>query len=410
MDKKQQCRHWFITIWFDHDLTVDAIREKLRPYDAYAGQLEKCPTTGKLHYHIIVEHSSPIKFETMLNKFPSSDIQPVRKKEAALMYVGKDETAYPAHDPVRFSKGKFTFATTAWQRAKLKFDDLHQAVIGGNTVDDLILKHPEAAWHINKLREVEQTMLKRKWLNTTRDLTVSYISGVSGAGKTHSVYEKHGFADTYVVDDYENPFDNYNGEKVVVFDEFHSDIEFGYLLKLLDKWPVALSARYKHKFAAFTEVYILSNERFENQYPEIQREKPASWEALKRRIHEVKHLEIKYEPETVPTPKEDEANTEQLPVMDEAEELMPAGRSDENASALGEVIAPQQSIAHKMQKGSSSAAHGSGLSTRKAYQQRSQFGRGLVEVPAPSPTDYRGQPNSGTSAKQQPLTRIKAKR
>jgi len=295
----QKNRRWILTLWAK-DISQEQIETALQTYNAYAGQLEQCPTTGKLHYHVLVEHANAIRFSTLAKKFPGGHYEIARGTDAALAYVTKTETAYPAENPARFRKGKFTFEQkTAAERSR-KFADLYAAVKAGNNVDTLVLQYPEAAWHVNKLRTIEQAVLTDKWAKTTREVTVTYIHGVTGSGKTHSVYAKHGFADTYIVDDYKHPFDNYNGQPVVVFDEFHSDIEFGYLLKLLDKWPVTLNARYNNKWAAYTHVYIISNEPLDAQYPDIRSTKPKTWAALKRRITHIQHFATTYQPTTQP--------------------------------------------------------------------------------------------------------------
>jgi len=50
-----KARLWFLTLWEDR-VTVKEIEENLKLYDAYLGQMEKCPDTGRLHYHVLVEN------------------------------------------------------------------------------------------------------------------------------------------------------------------------------------------------------------------------------------------------------------------------------------------------------------------------------------------------------------------
>jgi len=293
LTKDTRARIWFLTIWKERH-NQEYIEQKLNGYDVYRGQLEMCPTTGRLHYHVLVEHHNAIRFSTLLNKFPGSDIEKAYSANGALYYVGKDETAYPADEPVRFGKGIFSFENDEAPKEQTKFADLYYAVMAGNSVDSLILGSYQAAWHSNKLKAAEEAIRREKWGKTTRNVKVSYIWGVSGAGKTHSIYEKHGFEEVYVVNDYAHPFDSYNGEDVVVLDEFHSQIDFPYLLQLTDKYPLRLKARYNNKQAAYTKIYLISNEPLEKQYSEIQRKKPETWKALKRRINEVVHMATPY--------------------------------------------------------------------------------------------------------------------
>ena len=293
-------RRWLITLSAEQ-YSVEQIKFQLDKYTTYAGQQEKGSKTGYVHYHVFIEHRNPIAFLTLKKKFPTAHIEEVTDPQATLNYVTKERTAYPTANPVRFQKGTFKFRVKEAKEVAIKanFNDLYGMVKAGNSLEHLILELPQAAWHERKLEAVEAAVLADKFSKKERDVTVTYIWGVTGAGKTHSIYAKHGFEDVYVVDDYIHPFDNYSGQPVVVFDEFHSSISnFGYLLKLTDKWPVKLPARYHNKWAGFNHVYFISNEPLDSQYPAIQETKPATWNALLRRIgNNIIYMGTPYSPE-----------------------------------------------------------------------------------------------------------------
>lgn len=111
--------------------------------------------------------------------------------------------------------------------------------------------------------------------------------GAPGVGKTRSVMDKYGYENVYRVTNYDHPFDEYRGQDVMMFEEFRSGFKIGDLLNYLDIYPLSLPSRYNNKVACYTKVYILSNIPLEQQYSEIQREQPATWAALLRRIHHV---------------------------------------------------------------------------------------------------------------------------
>ena len=114
-----------------------------------------------------------------------------------------------------------------------------------------------------------------------------YISGYTGTGKTRGVLEKHGYSNVYRVTDYLHPFDNYNCQPVIAFDEFRSSLKLKEMLLYCDIYPIQLPSRYANKFACYNSVYIISNWSLERQYPDAQREDKESWEAFLRRIHKV---------------------------------------------------------------------------------------------------------------------------
>ena len=48
-----------------------------------------------------------------------------------------------------------------------------------------------------------------------------------------------------------------------------------------------LPCRYADKVACFTTVYLVSSISIEKQYPNVQYEEPETWQAFRRRFHEV---------------------------------------------------------------------------------------------------------------------------
>lgn len=128
-----------------------------------------------------------------------------------------------------------------------------------------------------------------------REIEVAYIYGAPGTGKTRSIFEAHGAENICRVTNYRMgkgvSFDAYHGQNVLVFEEFNSQISIEEMLNYLDIYPLMLPARYSDRVACFTQVYITSNLPLEQQYPAIQRERPATWEAFLRRIQTVVHYE-----------------------------------------------------------------------------------------------------------------------
>jgi len=245
--------------------------------------------SGRLHYHVIVEHRNPIKFSTLNNKFPGNFIEPVKKDVAALRYATKKTTAYPSDNPVRFSKGNFSFVDKSQE---FKFSDLYRQVKEGKSVDELIMESSAAAWHETRLRKVEDVVETAKWSVATRKVEVIYRWGAPGSGKSLGVRADYGDRNIYFVKDYKkDPFGKYRGQKVLVLDEYHHQFDFEFLKNLLDVHPLQLGARYNNRWAQFDKVIILSNHSLESQYPEQRLNYPLSWEAFLRRISKIEYLD-----------------------------------------------------------------------------------------------------------------------
>lgn len=94
----------------------------------------------------------------------------------------------------------------------------------------------------------------------------------------------HDRKDIFRVSNYEHPFDDYEGQPVLVLDEFNSQLQFQLMLNILDRYPCKLPCRYRDAWAGWTEVWIVSNKSLPQQYEGVDEQiRPA----LDRRISEV---------------------------------------------------------------------------------------------------------------------------
>jgi hypothetical protein len=130
-----------------------------------------------------------------------------------------------------------------------------------------------------------------KLLNRFRQVSVTYLWGETGSGKTRSVLEKDPGGVYRCNANLKNPFDGYKGQKTLVLDEFRSSITMTEMLDYIDGYFCQLPCRYYNKVAKWEKVYIISNEPLEDQYVNIQENHPETWDAFLRRIHTVVRLD-----------------------------------------------------------------------------------------------------------------------
>ena len=107
-------------------------------------------------------------------------------------------------------------------------------------------------------------------------------------GKSRDILDTFSDECVFRITNYRHPFDGYNCEPVIVFEEFRNSIPLGDMLQYLDIYALSLPARYSDKYACYTHVFICSNWSLEQQYKEIQDSHSESWNAFLRRIHKVK--------------------------------------------------------------------------------------------------------------------------
>lgn len=244
------------------------------------------------HTHVFAKFSSRVRFSTIKRHFPEAHIEKAKgtvsqnvdyiKKSGKWENTNKSETAI---------EGSFEEWGTQPQDSRgERFDmtELYHMVSDGMTNAEILAVNQDYILQIDKLDKLRTILLTEQYKNVIRfKMSVIYISGETGTGKTRGVIEKHGVENVYRVTDYQHPFDGYNCQSVICFDEFRSSLRLKDMLNYCDIYPIELPARYANKYACFDTVYIISNWTLEKQYSELQKMDKESWDAFLRRISEI---------------------------------------------------------------------------------------------------------------------------
>lgn len=302
--KDPQSRYWCVTLHLDnagHPTREELIEQLSKTETLAVGQLEKGGETGALHWQLYLNFATPARFSTVKNRFKIGSYRDEDGKRKPI-YLGKAphvEARKGSHSAAYFYCLKDESCADPESRFNLgipepepetggsqTLEQLHGKVRDGEAVANLLKDSYKALSHVRGLRELEGVIQAETWGNQEREVRVHYLWGAAGIGKTRGVYAKEGYRDVYAPGSYKHPWDNYSGQRVLLLDEFAGQIEFEFLLKLLDRYPLLMPARYSDKWAAFTTVYIVSNLSLEQLYPEVQ-DDPArqeQWAALLRRL------------------------------------------------------------------------------------------------------------------------------
>lgn len=251
-----------------------------------------------IHCHIILQNKTQIKFDTLKGLIPYGDLEPQNgsNRECYEYLFHRDKKS---KDKEKDEYDESCIQTNiedidSWldvksgKGARNDIIEFKNAVLGGASFGDLVESHTTVlASHLNFYKDLVKYKQLQDFKSTIRDVEVTYVYGAPGTGKTSSVYNEFGFDTVYSVDDYAHPFDSYDGENVLLLDEYHSNFAITYFLKLLDIYPLKLKARYENKIACFTKVFILSNIPLEEQYKGLDN---TTRQALYRRIKTIKHM------------------------------------------------------------------------------------------------------------------------
>jgi hypothetical protein len=99
---------------------------------------------------------------------------------------------------------------------------------------------------------------------------VDYIWGPAGSGKTTSILNAFGRENVFIADATNAfPFDGYEGESVLLLDDFRSSLRFEYLLRVLQGQPFLVNVKGSHTLAHWTKVIISANISLSEQYPNL---------------------------------------------------------------------------------------------------------------------------------------------
>lgn len=293
-----QSKKWQLTInnpqdcGLDRDRLLDILSRFSLDYFALCDEIA---TTGTPHTHVFLYAHSNLRFSTIHNRLPTAHIEralgTARQNRDYLAKAGKWANTQKAETRVEGSFYEWGTVPTEQEERSPAMTKLLQNIKDGCSTMDIIEETPGFAFKIRDIDTLRETIMASKYRSQNRDLTVYYLYGASGAGKTRGIYQKHPAEDICRITDYGGKngvrFDAYHGQPVLVFEEFHSQIPIESMLNYLDIYPLTLPARYSDKTACYTTVYITSNIPLEEQYPDIQRYKLETWRAFLRRIHTV---------------------------------------------------------------------------------------------------------------------------
>lgn len=293
-----QSKKWLLVINNPQDCGLDhgRLKELLSLFHPlYYCMADETAVTGTYHTHIYLFTHSPVRFSTIKNRLPTAHMEKAygtsRENRDYITKSGKWADTDKAETSVAGTFFEFGELPTEAEEKSPVMHQLLQNVKEGMTTTEIIEQTPSMAFRVRDIDLLRQTLTAEKYAVENRPLEVSYLYGASGAGKTRSIYEAHAPRSIYRVTNYRAAkgisFDGYHGQEVLVFEEFSGQVPIEDMLNYLDIYPLSLPARYNDKTACYTTVYITSNLPLEKQYRGEQWDRPETWRAFLRRIHNI---------------------------------------------------------------------------------------------------------------------------
>lgn len=238
-------------------------------------QIEITPKTDRIHIQGYVQFHSPKTLEQVKTIIGEGHYEiPRGTVDDNIKYCSKYKSRMP--------DTSYTMVGTPLKQGQRRdLEAMYDLVKEGE--DDYGIMEAMPATYMRFFRSVDRvrSVLDGITAKKFRKLTIFTIIGKPGIGKTRCVYDKYGFDDVYSLpsSDGTDWFNGYTGQKVLLIDDFYGRIRYGYLLKLLDGYPIQIQTKGGFAWALWETVIITSNSPVENWYTGV-----SDITALKRRI------------------------------------------------------------------------------------------------------------------------------
>jgi len=294
--KDTQSRKYLLTINnpIEKDLSHEKIIEIMKNFKScvYYCMSDEIGNEEKTHHtHLYMVASSPIRFSTVKNNFPTSHIDMSRgssqENRDYVLKEGKWANDEKADTKIMNAQYEWGEMPVERQGARTDLSDLYDMIKDGKTNYEIMEENPDYLLRLSDIERARTVIKTEEYRNTWRDVEVTYIYGKTALGKTRSIMEQYGYQSVYRVTDYLHPFDGYQSQDIILFDEYEGQFKIQEMLNYLDGYPLELRCRYSNKVACFTKVYIVSNSGLLEQYKSAREQVNNTWHAWLRRIGKV---------------------------------------------------------------------------------------------------------------------------
>lgn len=335
MDTPLQGRKWQLTFNNpkEHGFTHETIREIMSQFSGllYWCMADEVGHEGTYHTHLYFVLKSATYATVIANRFPGAHRERTKgTSQQNRDYISKSAEQYnkdaDGHYEYEDKEGKkhsgTNYADTFEEYGEMPnetqgkskdVDRIYALIKDGASNTEIVDTVPSGMLQIDKIERTRSMLRDAQFAENWRDLEVTYIFGITGTGKTRGVMDKYGYKHCYRVTDYKHPFDTYDGQDVLILEEYRSQFKIADILNYLDGYPLLLPCRYFNRQACYTKVFLISNIPLENQYSTTF---PESRAAFFRRITSV--VEYKQDGQRIeyPSMKHYKYRNETMPIVD----------------------------------------------------------------------------------------------
>lgn len=284
----------------EHDVSNYKKPERLN-WDGMVFGHEIGEKTGTPHLQGFVWTAEPRTLQQMKRKMPGAAVFIPGKKKGPDHHIiddGKTGFGYclKEHDPRYVLEGsfpteeEFQAQCPAGHGARTDLLECKRKIDEGTFVDDLMGddQHFESYARHSKFFAQYQSYKRRRTQFSPPEVIV--YCGKTGNNKTRRAWEKEEYGSDFWA---WNPgmgewFDGYSGQKAVLFDEYRGNFKYGFLLSILDGYPMQVQVKCGMVHWSPERIYITSPTPPQEWYPNLAADDKI--QQLIRRITTVHHI------------------------------------------------------------------------------------------------------------------------
>lgn len=279
----QQSRRWCFTIWCDRVAddwnTLDSVDASVT-YMVF--QQERSPTTGRLHYQGYLETQRKCGMRALFAKL---GLQPGDAHFEKARGTQQQNEAYVTKEDTRVA-GPWTHGARIQQGSRTDLEAYREAVLAGASDGDLVDNHYQTFARYPHLAERTRAA---KYSKRTSKPFVTVIYGETGLGKSFWAYNHGPVKSVYGLPKSTGTvwWPDYQQQQRIVIDDFYGNIPIGYLLNLLDAYPLIAEVKGAHVPINSPEIVITSNIHPDQWYRNVH---DSQIRALIRRFDQIIHV------------------------------------------------------------------------------------------------------------------------
>lgn len=228
-------------------------------------QDEICPSTNRLHQQGYAEFRESTRIGTVKRLLGCESIHlegRVGTAEQAREYCKKEETG------VEGSFKELGIFSKSRQGTRNDLEEITEMLREGRTVDEITDLFGPSYIRYHRGIENLNSRFRKRAIPGWRSVQVFVLWGDTGIGKTRLVHELFGpKVFTLAAEKGDRVWwDGYEGERVLLIDEFYGWVPYGTFLQITDGYRVRLPIKGSHTYSAWNVVVITSNKSPEEWY------------------------------------------------------------------------------------------------------------------------------------------------